>query len=138
MTDRKEIVEQRKHKRFEVQSGAFVGVGPDFNKVGPLIDMSMDGLAFCYRAHVKQRKGLSLDIFSTDGDFYLSYVPFKAVSDSKTPGTPSGSVTTRQCTVQFGDLTPHQMSQLQYLIQNRTIGELNCYSERIPRSKLRG
>jgi hypothetical protein len=111
MTKRK-LIQRRKHKGIHIKSRAFVGIGPHFNKVGPLIDISMSGLKF-------------LDIFLTDRDFYLSYVPFKAVSDSKTPDSPSGSVTTRQCIVQFGDLTPHQMSQLQYLIQNHTIGELN-------------
>ncbi len=127
---KKELAQRREHKGIHVKSRAFVGIGPHFNKVGTLIDISMSGLKFCYTARRKQPNGLSLDIFLTDRDFYLSYVPFKAVSDSKTHDSPSGSVTTRQCTVQFGDLTPHQMSQLQYLIQNRTIGELNCYSAR--------
>jgi len=125
MTDRKETVEQRKHKRFKVQSGAFVGVGPDFAKVGPLIDMSMDGLAFCYRAHVKQRRGLSLDIFSTDRDFYLSYVQYKTVSDVEVDGeAPSGLAPLRRSSVRFGKLTPNQKSQLEYLIRSQTMGDM--------------
>ena len=132
MTDRKETVEQRKHKRFEVQSGAFVGVGPHFNKVGPLIDMSMDGLAFCYRAHVKQRRGLSLDIFSTDRDFYLTYVPFKTVSDVEVGGeAPSSPAPLRRSSVRFGKLTPNQKSQIEYLIRSQTMGEVQVSHSRM-------
>jgi hypothetical protein len=97
---------------------AFVGVGPHFSRVGPLTDISMDGLTFRYKAHKKQRGGLSLDIFLTDRDFYLSYVPFKTLSDVKTDESASEAAITRQCTVQFGDLTPDQIARLQDLIQS--------------------
>ncbi|UCD86681.1 MAG: PilZ domain-containing protein [Desulfobacterales bacterium] len=108
---KKTLVERRKHKRIQVRTGAFVGVGPHFNQVGPLIDISMGGLAFRYMAREKQPDGLSLDIFLTDRDFYLDYVPFTAVSDFKTPDT-----TTRRCSVQFGNLTQSQISCLEHFI----------------------
>ena len=120
---KKKWVERREHQRIQVKSGAFVGIGPHFNQVGPLVDISKGGLSFRYTSRKKQAKGLSLDIFLTDRDFYLGYVPFKAVSDSKTPDNPSGSATIRQCTVQFGELTPDQISYLQDFIQDHTIGE---------------
>jgi len=119
----KRLVQRRKHQRVTAKSGAYVAVGPHFNKVGPLVDISMDGLTFCYTARVKQPNGLSLDIFLTDRDFYLSYVPFKSISDSEAQNNLPGSTGTRQCTVRFGDLTPHQMAQLQYLIQTRKSGK---------------
>jgi hypothetical protein len=97
---------------------AFVGVGPHFSRVGPLTDISMDGLTFRYKARKKQRDGLSLDIFLTDRDFYLSYVPFRTVSDTKIPGSSSESPSTRKCIVQFGDLTPNQAALLQDLVQS--------------------
>ncbi len=112
---KKTLVERRKHKRIQVRTGAFVGVGPHFNQVGPLIDISMGGLAFRYMAREKQLGGLSLDIFLTDRDFYLSYVPFKAVSDSKTPDT-----TTRRCSVKFANLTQSQISCLEHFIASYT------------------
>ncbi|MBW2172757.1 MAG: hypothetical protein JRF69_12445 [Deltaproteobacteria bacterium] len=103
---------------------AYVGVGPHFGRVGPLIDITMDGLTFCYKARKKQPDGLSLDIFLTDRDFYLSYVPFRTVSDTKIPQSLSESTSTRKCTVQFGNLTPTQMSGLQDLIQSHTSGRV--------------
>jgi c-di-GMP-binding flagellar brake protein YcgR len=114
---KKKLVERRKHKRIQIKGGAFVGVGPHFDQVGPVIDISMGGLSFRYIARQKQPNGLSLDIFLTDRDFYLSYVPFRAVSDFRTPDT-----TTRRCSVQFGDLTQSQMSHLESFIKNHTIG----------------
>ncbi len=113
--------EQRKHNRIRVKSNAFVGVGPHFNQVGPLTDISKGGLAFCYTARKKQPNGLSLDIFLTDGDFYLSYVPFKAVFDSEMPDNTSGYAPIRRCRVQFGELTVDQLSRLGCIIRDHSI-----------------
>jgi hypothetical protein len=121
---KKKSAERRKHKRIRVKSGAFVGVGPHFNQVGPLVDISTGGLAFCYMARKKQPNGLSLDIFLTGGDFYLSYLPFKAVSDSEIPNNTAGYAPIRRCRVQFGDLTEIQLSHLEHLIENHTTSEV--------------
>jgi hypothetical protein len=121
---KKKSAEQRKHNRTRVKRHAFVGVGPHFNQVGPLTDISKGGLAFCYTARKKQPNGLSLDIFLTDGDFCLSYVPFKEVSDSEVPNNTAGYAPIRRCRVQFGDLTENQLSHLEYIIQKHTINEL--------------
>jgi hypothetical protein len=119
MAEKKQRVSGKKQRKPRTGS-AYVGVGPHFGRVGPLTDISMDGLTFCYKARKKQPDGLSLDIFLTDRDFYLSYVPFRTVSDTKVPENPSESTSTRKCTVQFGNLTPTQMSRLQNLIQSHT------------------
>ncbi|MBW2174759.1 MAG: PilZ domain-containing protein [Deltaproteobacteria bacterium] len=121
---KKKSAEQRKHNRIRVKSHAFVGVGPHFNQVGPLTDISKGGLAFCYTARKKQPNGLSLDIFLTDGDFCLSYVPFKEVSDSEVPNNTAGYAPIRRCRVQFGDLTENQLSRLEHIIQKHNINEL--------------
>ncbi|MEE9567610.1 MAG: hypothetical protein V3W17_08950, partial [Desulfobacteria bacterium] len=85
---------------------------------------STGGLAFCYMARKKQPNGLSLDIFLTDGDFYLSYVPFKAVFDSEISNNIAGYTPIRRCRVQFGDLTEIQLSHLEHLIENHTTSEV--------------
>jgi len=121
---KKKSAERRKHNRIRVKSHAFVGVGPHFNQVGPLTDISKGGLAFCYTARKKQPNGLSLDIFLTDGDFYLSYVPFKAVFDSEISNNIAGYTPIRRCRVQFGDLTEIQLSHLEHLIENHTTSEV--------------
>ena len=119
MAEKQQVVLGKKQRK-PLTGSAFVGVGPHFSRVGPLTNISMDGLTFRYKARKKQPDGLSLDIFLTDRDFYLSYVPFRTVSDIKIPGSPSEFISTRKCTVQFGDLTSNQVSRLQDLIQSYT------------------
>lgn len=46
MYTRKELVERRKHKRFQVPFGAFAVLGPHSTKVGRIMDISMGGLTF--------------------------------------------------------------------------------------------
>jgi hypothetical protein len=123
MTDTKYLVERRKHKRFEIRGGAYVAVGPNFDQVGPLIDISMGGLSFRYMASEKQPNGLSLDIFSADRDFYFGYVPFKEVSDLPTGEGPSSSPVMRRSSVRFEDLTHYQRAQLEHLIHEQNTEE---------------
>lgn len=126
MTNRKELVERRRQERFQVPKGAFVGLGPHYNNVGQIIDLSMGGLAFHYAGSKEPPKGLwKLDIFLNDGNFYLGKVPFRIVSDFEIAGKePSDPTTTRRSSVQFGDLTGYQKYLLGYFIQNHTIGEI--------------
>jgi hypothetical protein len=120
----KKLVERRKLKRVQVKSGAFVGVGPHFDQVGPLVDISTGGLAFCYMARKKQPSGLSLDIFFTNRNFHFSYIPFEVVSDFAIAETaPSSFITTRRTSVEFGKLTDYQKSLLSHFIQGEATGE---------------
>ncbi|MEE9567072.1 MAG: PilZ domain-containing protein [Desulfobacteria bacterium] len=124
MIPEKEIVEQRQHKRFEVREGAFILLGTDSTKLGRIIDISMGGLAFSYMARARPPNELfELDIFLIDSEFYFDKVPFETISDFKTRENPFSSITMRRCGVQFGALTYSQISQLEYFIQNYTLGE---------------
>lgn len=124
MTNTQEQVDRRKHKRFNVRIGAFVAVGPHFDKVGPIIDVCMGGLAFHYLALGKQTSGLSADIFLTNRDFFMGYVPFEIIRDFEIPNTqPIGIATIRRCSLQFRDLTPSQVSKLRFFIETCMEGE---------------
>ena len=124
MASSKERRERRKHKRFQVPEGAFVGLGPYFGKVGPIIDVSMSGLAFRYIGSAESNGGSYLDMFLADKDFFLREVRFTPMWDSKIVNkNPSSSVTMRLQGVKFKKLTRSQKSQLEYFIQNHTTGE---------------
>ncbi len=126
MNLRKKLVERREFKRIPVKSGTFVGVGPNFDQVGPLVDIGMGGLAFQYRARKKQPSGLSLDIFFTDRDSRFSYMPFKVVSDFGTADTAAYSfITTRRISVEFGKLTDYQELLLSDFIQSEAAGSVD-------------
>jgi hypothetical protein len=123
MANGKELVERRKHKRFQVDNGAFVRVGPHSYKMGRLIDISMGGLAFHYVGSQEANESY-LAIFLTETNFYLDEVPIKTVWDLEMAGKlPSSSITVRRHGVQFVNLPDEQRSQVQFFINNHTIGE---------------
>jgi len=88
--------------------------------------MSREGLAFRYIAgHERPNGALELEILLGDHSFYLDKIPFKTISDCETANeVPFSSIKMRRSGVQFGDLTPNQISQLEYFIQNHTKGEV--------------
>jgi hypothetical protein len=116
--------EHRKHNRFQAPRGVFVGVGPDFEKVGRLRDVSIDGLGFRYFGSGSAPKGSYPDLFVIEGDFYLGKLPMKTVSDIEVAKkTSSGSKTLRRCRVKFRKLTPQQRVRLQEFIDSHIVGE---------------
>jgi len=120
----KKPVERRKHKRFQVPSGTFVALFPDYIKAGQVSNISMGGLAFTYFADQEPpNRSFELEILLHASAFNLQGVPFRTISDFETEDVPLSSTSKRRCAVQFGHLTPHQMSQLEYLIQNYAVGE---------------
>jgi len=133
MTDTAEIVEQRRYKRYEVPTGSFVALGPQNSILGQIIDISMGGLAFRYMDSKKPIDESYLDIFLTERHFCLGKVPVKAVSDYEinntvtcklVDGVPYRRTAMKRSSVQFGELTHHQMSQLEHFVQNNATCEL--------------
>jgi hypothetical protein len=123
MIPKKEMVEKRQHKRFQVPKGTFVGLGPHDTKVGQIIDVGMGGLAFRYVGSEEPSNG-ELDVFLNERDFYLGRVPFRTVSDFEITSRRDSSPTAmRRSGVQFRKMKPNQISQLEYFIQNHTLGE---------------
>jgi hypothetical protein len=121
---KQERVERREHKRFQAPKGVFIGVGPHGIEVGRLRNISMDGLTFRYLGIEKQLSGSYVDIFMTNGDFYLGKLPIRIISDARVVSTTSSdSVTLRECWVKFKELTPQQRAKLKEFIESHTVGE---------------
>jgi hypothetical protein len=132
MTNGKEWVERRKHKRFEVPIGVFVAFRPHDTKLGEIVDISTGGLAFRYLATKEPSNGsCKLKIFPTEGDSYLNDVLFETITDFGTYEIPFTSITMRRSGVQFGELTHNQMSQLQHFIHNHTEGDIRVQEEHL-------
>jgi len=82
MTNKKEIVEQRKHKRFNVQKSVFAAFRPPSVKIGPIIDISRGGLAFRYiNGEEPSNESSELDILIDDNTFHIDKVPFETISN---------------------------------------------------------
>jgi hypothetical protein len=122
--------ERRKHKRFQVQNGAFAEVRAiswprSTKRLGRITDIGMGGLAFTYIASEEPLNGsVQLSIFLGGNRFDLREIPFETIWDIDTQEVRFRSLTMRQSGVQFGELTPHQISQLKYFIQNHTTVEV--------------
>jgi hypothetical protein len=123
MSNRMQLAEQRENKRFQVPRDAFAALRPDYIKVGQIMNIGMGGLGFRYLGSEGPSIASELDIFLAGRTFYLYKVPFQTVWDFVTNEMPSSSINMKVCGLQFGDLTPHQISQLEYFIQAYALGE---------------
>lgn len=114
-----ELAKRRRHKKFQIESSAFVVYNS--NKLGRIVDISMEGLSF---SHVERdgtpRKLGDLDVFLIDRDFYLENVAVEVNSVVKTYEPSFSSIYLGRYTVQFGELTKRQRSKIEYLIRNHT------------------
>jgi len=135
MTNNKEIVERKTHKRFRAQDGAFAVAGmpphPRCIPPGQIVDVSRGGLAFQYVAGEEEEEeegpngSFELLILLANTNFHIDKVPFETISDFKIANeVPFSSITMRRRGVQFGNLTDKQISQLDYFIRNYTIGDV--------------
>ena len=123
MSDKK-MVERRKHQRFRVREGVFVVLGPDSNKIGTIMDISMGGLAYNYLEDLfdEEDKFSELNIFFAEESLYLKKIKFQVVADQQPPKIPFSSINLRRCGVRFDNLNPSQTSELEHFIRNCTVG----------------
>ncbi len=123
-----EIVSERRYARFRVPSDSAYAV---FRRhwlrssiMGDIVDISLDGLCFRYIASEKSsHRSSHIDILLTDGSFCLNKIQVRTISDFEMDGKTSGGFKTRQCGVQFGNLTDNQKSDLRYFIQTYTTAD---------------
>ena len=119
--------ERRKHRRFQVENGAFAVLGGlswahSTQKLGQINDIGMGGLAFSYIASEEvSDDSVELNIFLAENRFHLRKIPFKTIWDVETEKVPFSSITTRRSGVRFGELTPNQISHLKHFIRNHTL-----------------
>ncbi len=70
-------------------------------------------------------KVLKLDIFFSEGDFYLPDIPGRIVSDVDYPSeAPFSVVQVKRLGIQFGALTNEQEASLKYFLLHNTIEEI--------------
>jgi c-di-GMP-binding flagellar brake protein YcgR len=123
-----EIVERRRHKRFQAEGGAYAAIRPQYDKIGQIIDVSKGGLAFRYLVSGShESESFEMDIFLIGDGFHLDKVPFKTVFDQEIPKSLCpGPQTMRRCGVKFGELTQTQAHKLENFILKHTIDKTEC------------
>ncbi|UCD88877.1 MAG: PilZ domain-containing protein [Desulfobacterales bacterium] len=122
MTNRKDIKEKRKHRRFKVKEGAFAVSSPFNDRLGRIKDVSKGGLAFQYVGNTESTQAFhEVEIFSARDGFYLKKLPASTVVDVELDNQVSfASLPTRQLRVQFGKLNHQQRLLLDHFIQKYT------------------
>ena len=118
-----DIVDHRKHMRFRVQEGAFAVLMNHVTRVGPIKDISRGGLAFTYISEDKlPQDSFTMDLLCGGEGFYLKDIPSKVITDFEVSDQPSfSSIPLRRCSVQFEEMNPLQISQLESFTRNYTI-----------------
>ena len=101
------------------------------NPRGQIVDISKNGLAFCYTVEEESLdSSLELDICFADYGFCLRGAPFKIISDFRiNNGNPPGAKPINRRGVQFDELTERQLSQLKYFIENHTTGRVKWFKQ---------
>ncbi len=118
--------ERRIHPRYTVRDGSYAALSPDSTIMGQIVNISRGGLCFRYIVHREQAfESLATHIFVGDNGFYLEKMPYTIVEDEQVDYASSfSSIAMRQRRVQFSDLTPNQIAQLDYFLFNRTTGKV--------------
>ena len=125
MTGSVQPTDRREEKRYKAKQGAFAVVRrpwPASTILGRMVDISRSGLSFCYVAGEEGLPELcDLEILWNDCRFRLADIQGKTVSDCETPVDGNfHSVQMRRGSMQFGNLSLHQRSQIEHFIQNYT------------------
>ena len=134
MVSRKRTIERRKSKRYKAIEGAYAVISPKSHKLGQIIDISMDGLAFKYidtsNDDTKRQSYSEELIFLSSIGFYVGDLPFKTISDTEVTNTPSfSSMKVRERHVQFNDLSFKQLFDLDYYLRNNVSDPVEKLSE---------
>ena len=110
--------------RFRAREGAFAVLRNHVNKLGQILDISRGGLSFKYIADDHLPPGPHfLDIFLTGREFHTKSVPVITISDVEIDADiPYTSLTLRRRGLQFMELTPNHVNQLEVFLQNHTKG----------------
>jgi hypothetical protein len=119
-----ETGERRKNRRFFTKQGVLAGLRDNPSKVGQIVDVSLEGLSFCYMAdNTQPGESSELDIVLVGESFQLNNLPSRIIWDrAVNEKIDFSSITMMRIGVKFEKLTPEQRGQLSYFIKNYTAG----------------
>lgn len=127
MNGSRQIVERRKHNRFQPQINTPIILRSHATKAATIVDVSMGGLGFrCIGEEKLMCQSMRISILPGETSFYLYNMPCKLVWSRKGDKEDYRSITTKRCGVKFEELTPQEGSQLEHFIQNFKMGPAKC------------
>ena len=123
--------ERRQYERLEPsQNSAFVVFRPEFNRIGPINDISRGGLGFKYLHPVDNEVPAAetshiIDIIASNNTFHLSNIPCTLIYDTeadKDQFTFMPDLVNRFCGLKFDQLTEKQEKQINLFLEKHTAG----------------
>ena len=114
---------RRENKRFQIKDFTFVKLWSESNEdIGQLLDLSNRGLSLRYFVTGKNPSNFSeLGIFSSGSGLAVDGIPFRIISDTELDESLFGPMLFRRSGLQFGPLTPDQISKLDYFLKYFTL-----------------
>jgi hypothetical protein len=112
--------ERRGNKRYRTPDGLFLVENADSRqRIGDLIDISADGLAFVYSAEVDEvQESGRLNVVAASGEVHLERIPYKNMNDfDYIRNYPFDAYRLRRRGVCFAGLTEAHISSLAVLIR---------------------
>jgi DNA-binding response OmpR family regulator len=118
----KKHIDRRRYKRFKLNQEATARPHNTSADQFRIIDISVGGLAFCYKEKKKEcdrNPERSIDICLDS--FNLGNIPFKTISNAPVKEKSAhNNEWAGRCSIQFVDLSPNHINQLDSFIKNRT------------------
>jgi hypothetical protein len=118
--DKAAFAEKRNQTRYTVQENTFAALRNHGFRLGVIKDISRGGLALHYIADGNLLHGSVMIVrLLKEGHSYLQDVPVKIISDLEVGDQPPFSfIPMRRCGIQFKEMTPSRMSQVERFIEN--------------------
>ncbi len=117
-------IERRKYIRFLTEKQNFAALRSGFDKVGRVLDISINGLAFTYiLEEAIMVEPFQVDIFQSENGLYLSNIPCRVVYDMPiTKKQYDSFIQPRRCGLCFGRLSEKKYDNLVKYMRQAT-----CY-----------
>lgn len=115
--------ERRQYKRHLVNEGAQAIINLDFQIQGQIINISKEGLSFCY----VNKKDLELldietDVYLDNNGTFIAKIPCKVVWDKKISySATKGQDLIRECGLEFTKCSENQLAQLNNFFSKKII-----------------
>ena len=123
-------IERRAIVRLQPKQMTYVAVRPDFNQLGRLLNISINGLGFQYIAEGDPGGGTTffdIDLFINKSSFYLQKIPCERIYDIAitTEQVFPKRLSIRRCGVQYDKLSDEQVDLLNYFLLNFTDADMD-------------
>ncbi len=128
MGNEKKFYDRRKHQRYKIAEGTFAAFR-NSQKRGLIMDISKGGLAFTYHAFNRTyEKSSELDIYLPGFKIFMTEIKVTIISEMTVPSrNPYSTIPIKKCGVEFNQLNPEQILQLEFLLQTHALGPVVDY-----------